>query len=161
MHKTHITIIQIISINNILKFSGIETFFEIYVHRRFGQKEYNQCKIRFPCCYVIWRKYSLLHFYVMEHFTIQLPREAALGGPVKYRWMYFCDMSLLKQNGQKSKQSRGINHRSKLKWRNVKFLVLLLSTSNKKKKLEDLSVTTMEGKNQLILLMTSRILLRK
>lgn len=27
-------------------------------------------------------------FDVMEHLSVHLPREAALGGPVQYRWMY-------------------------------------------------------------------------
>ncbi|KAJ0239498.1 hypothetical protein HA466_0231240 [Hirschfeldia incana] len=30
-------------------------------------------------------------FDVMEHLAIHLPREAALGGPVQYRWMYFTE----------------------------------------------------------------------
>ena len=32
--------------------------------------------------------FALSFFDVMKHLPIHLPREAALGGPVQYRWMY-------------------------------------------------------------------------
>ncbi|CAA7043720.1 unnamed protein product [Microthlaspi erraticum] len=50
--------------------------------------------------------FSPSFFYVMEHLAIHLPREAALGGPVQYRWMYPFErfMFHLKKKVQSSSQ---------------------------------------------------------
>lgn len=45
-------------------------------------------------------------FDVMEHLTIHLPRQAALGGPVQYNWIYVSERLMLQLKQMAKNPSR-------------------------------------------------------
>ncbi|KAL1224613.1 hypothetical protein V5N11_000942 [Cardamine amara subsp. amara] len=69
--------------------AGVGSFFRDLCTRTLTVEGIDNLKANIPVILCDLEKiFSLSFFDVMEHLPIHLPREAELGGPVQYRWMY-------------------------------------------------------------------------